>query len=72
MSGPECCSVTVEGNWSPNQNRAMKNKLQLYFQSRKKSNGGDCRVELEDGAARAAVHFTSAEGESGSKEPPTN
>uniref|UniRef100_A0A8C6L327 Uncharacterized protein n=1 Tax=Nothobranchius furzeri TaxID=105023 RepID=A0A8C6L327_NOTFU len=51
--------VTVEGDWSPDQNRTMKNKLQIYFQSKKKSSGGDCRVEAEDGAPRAAVFFRS-------------
>uniref|UniRef100_A0A3B4XFE1 PAR14-like first RRM domain-containing protein n=1 Tax=Seriola lalandi dorsalis TaxID=1841481 RepID=A0A3B4XFE1_SERLL len=53
--------VTVEGDWSPVQPKTLKNKLQLYFQSKKKSSGGDCRVEVEDGAARAAVFFRSEE-----------
>ncbi|KAM9858362.1 protein mono-ADP-ribosyltransferase PARP14-like isoform 2-T2 [Aulostomus maculatus] len=53
--------VTVEGDWSPAESRTIKNKLQIYFQSRKKSSGGDCRVEVEDGAARAAVYFRSDE-----------
>ncbi|XP_029295286.1 protein mono-ADP-ribosyltransferase PARP14-like isoform X2 [Cottoperca gobio] len=39
----------------------MKNKLQIYFQSLKKSNGGDCLVEAEDGAPRADVYFKSEE-----------
>ncbi|KAM7391015.1 hypothetical protein PAMP_021733 [Pampus punctatissimus] len=56
-----CPPVTVEGDWTPAQSRTLKNKLQIYFQSRKKSNGGDCRVELQDGAPRAAVHFRSEE-----------
>ncbi|TDH12644.1 hypothetical protein EPR50_G00049200 [Perca flavescens] len=53
--------VIVEGDWSPAQTKTMKNKLQLYFQSKKKSSGGDCRVEAEDGAPRAAVYFRSEE-----------
>ncbi|XP_068559360.1 protein mono-ADP-ribosyltransferase PARP14-like [Cebidichthys violaceus] len=53
--------VTVEGDWIPAQTKTMKNKLQLYFQSKKKSSGGDCRVEAEDGAPRAAVFFRSEE-----------
>ncbi|XP_074495688.1 protein mono-ADP-ribosyltransferase PARP14-like [Sebastes fasciatus] len=53
--------LTVEGVWSPDQIRTVNNKLQLYFQSKKKSSGGDCRVKAEDGAPRAAVHFKSAE-----------
>ncbi|KAF3695309.1 Poly [ADP-ribose] polymerase 14 [Channa argus] len=56
-----CSPLTVEGDWSPAQTKTVKNKLQLHFLSRKKSNGGDCRVEVEDGAPRAAVHFTSEE-----------
>uniref|UniRef100_A0A3Q1FWA0 Poly [ADP-ribose] polymerase n=1 Tax=Acanthochromis polyacanthus TaxID=80966 RepID=A0A3Q1FWA0_9TELE len=57
----ECPPLTVEGDWSPDQNRTAKNKLKLYFQSRKKSGGGECRVESEDGAPRAAVFFSSEE-----------
>ncbi|XP_030579267.1 protein mono-ADP-ribosyltransferase PARP14-like [Archocentrus centrarchus] len=58
MEGPP---VTVEGDWSPAQTKTLKNKLQLYFQSKKKSSGGECRVEAEEGALRAAVHFSSEE-----------
>ncbi|XP_067429769.1 protein mono-ADP-ribosyltransferase PARP14-like isoform X1 [Thunnus thynnus] len=56
-----CPPVTVEGDWTPAQTRTLKNKLQLYFGSKKKSNGGDCRVELDDGAPTAAVYFRSEE-----------
>ncbi|KAM7415528.1 hypothetical protein PAMA_017845 [Pampus argenteus] len=61
MDGSVCPPVTVEGDWTPAQSKTLKNKLQIYFQSRKKSNGGDCWVETEDGAPRAAVHFRSEE-----------
>ncbi|KAM7019145.1 protein mono-ADP-ribosyltransferase PARP14-like [Tautogolabrus adspersus] len=57
METEECLPVTVEGVWSPAQTKTVKNKLQLYFQSKKKSGGGECRVEAEDGAPRAAVYF---------------
>ncbi|XP_034396584.1 protein mono-ADP-ribosyltransferase PARP14-like [Cyclopterus lumpus] len=53
--------VTVEGHWDPDQTRSAKNKLQLYFQSKRKSGGGDCRVEAEDGGPRVAVFFRCAE-----------
>ncbi|XP_040011244.1 protein mono-ADP-ribosyltransferase PARP14-like isoform X2 [Xiphias gladius] len=53
--------VTVEGDWSSVQTRYLRNKLQLHFQSKKKSGGGDCRVEVEDGAPRAALYFQSEE-----------
>ncbi|KAF3851557.1 hypothetical protein F7725_013329 [Dissostichus mawsoni] len=49
--------VTVEGDWSPAQTKTVKNKLELYFGSKKKSSGGDCRVEAEEEAPRAAVYF---------------
>uniref|UniRef100_A0A8C7WY00 PAR14-like first RRM domain-containing protein n=1 Tax=Oryzias sinensis TaxID=183150 RepID=A0A8C7WY00_9TELE len=48
------------GAWDPSQQKSVKLKLQVYFQSKKKSGGGDCRVELEDDAAR--VYFRSGEG----------
>uniref|UniRef100_A0A3B3DCE3 RRM domain-containing protein n=1 Tax=Oryzias melastigma TaxID=30732 RepID=A0A3B3DCE3_ORYME len=51
--------LIVEGDWDPSQSKNVKLKLQLYFQSKKKSGGGDCRVELEDNAAR--VYFNSGE-----------
>ncbi|KAM9744006.1 protein mono-ADP-ribosyltransferase PARP14-like isoform 2-T2 [Menidia menidia] len=57
----ECAPLSVEGAWGPEQGRSLKNKLQLYFQSRRRSGGGDCRVELEAGAPRAAVYFRSEE-----------
>ncbi|XP_039902752.1 protein mono-ADP-ribosyltransferase PARP14-like isoform X3 [Simochromis diagramma] len=61
MEGSECPPVTVEGDWTPAQTKALKNKLHIYFQSKKKSSGGDCRVEAEEGAPRAAVYFSSPE-----------
>uniref|UniRef100_A0A3P9DSE2 PAR14-like first RRM domain-containing protein n=1 Tax=Maylandia zebra TaxID=106582 RepID=A0A3P9DSE2_9CICH len=61
MEGSECPPVIVEGDWTPAQAKALKNKLQLYFQSKKKSGGGDCRIEAEEGAPRAAVYFSSPE-----------
>ncbi|XP_047448843.1 protein mono-ADP-ribosyltransferase PARP14-like isoform X2 [Mugil cephalus] len=57
----ECEPVIVEGDWGQTQAKTLRNKLQLYFQSKKKSSGGDCRVEAEDGAPRAAVFFRSEE-----------
>uniref|UniRef100_A0A3P9DSE4 Poly [ADP-ribose] polymerase n=1 Tax=Maylandia zebra TaxID=106582 RepID=A0A3P9DSE4_9CICH len=64
MEGSKCPPVIVEGDWTPAQTKALKNKLQIYFMSRKKSGGGDCQVEAEEGAPRAAVYFNSVEGES--------
>ncbi|XP_060895176.1 protein mono-ADP-ribosyltransferase PARP14-like [Labrus mixtus] len=53
----ECVPVIVEGVWSAAQTKTVRNKLQLYFHSKKKSGGGECRVEAEEGAPRAAVYF---------------
>ncbi|XP_043967027.1 protein mono-ADP-ribosyltransferase PARP14-like [Gambusia affinis] len=61
MEDSECPAVTVEGDWSPAQSKTVRNKLQLYFQSKKKSSGGDCRVEVEEEAARASVFFRAEE-----------
>ncbi|KAI4819928.1 hypothetical protein KUCAC02_027929, partial [Chaenocephalus aceratus] len=49
--------VTVEGDWGPAQTKTVRNKLELYFGSKKKSGGGDCRVEAKEEAPRAAVFF---------------
>ncbi|XP_054895199.1 protein mono-ADP-ribosyltransferase PARP14-like isoform X2 [Poeciliopsis prolifica] len=57
MEESECPALTVEGDWSPAQRKTVRNKLQLYFQSKKRSSGGDCRVEVEEEAARASVYF---------------
>ncbi|RXM33975.1 Poly [ADP-ribose] polymerase 14 [Acipenser ruthenus] len=45
----------IEGDWSSANSNTVKNKLQIYFQSKKKSNGGDCRVEYEDTSRNHAV-----------------
>ncbi|KAM4615976.1 protein mono-ADP-ribosyltransferase PARP14-like isoform 2-T2 [Polymixia lowei] len=52
--------VTVEGGWTPAQYKTLKNKLQLYFQSKKKSSGGECLVQVtEQDPGRATVYFKS-------------
>ncbi|XP_072558555.1 protein mono-ADP-ribosyltransferase PARP14-like isoform X1 [Paramormyrops kingsleyae] len=52
--------VEVEGEWGcPNQK--VKTKLQIYFQSKKKSNGGDCVVEYNEVTGRFIVRFKSDE-----------
>lgn len=54
-------ALSVEGQWDP-QTAKLKNKLIIYFQS-KKSDGGDCEVEyrVSDGQ-RATVRFKTEEG----------
>ncbi|XP_062272834.1 protein mono-ADP-ribosyltransferase PARP14-like isoform X3 [Scomber scombrus] len=61
MEDSLCAPVIVEGDWTPDQTRVLNNKLQLYFGSKRKSNGGDCVVQLEEAAPRAAVYFGSEE-----------
>ncbi|XP_008334772.1 poly [ADP-ribose] polymerase 14-like [Cynoglossus semilaevis] len=61
MDEAGCLPVIVEGDWGTSVTKTVKNKLHIYFQSRKKSGGGECRVEAEDGAQRAAVFFESDE-----------
>lgn len=39
----------------------LKNKLVKYFQS-KKSNGGDCEVDYENGSSTATLRFRTEEG----------
>lgn len=54
-------ALSVEGQWDPHTPK-LKNKLVIYFQS-KKSDGGDCEVEyrVSDGQ-RATVRFKTTEG----------
>ncbi|XP_051868998.1 protein mono-ADP-ribosyltransferase PARP14-like isoform X2 [Pristis pectinata] len=54
--------LVVEGEWDPDVAKLLKNKLHIYFQSKKRSNGGECIVEY-DGAAsnQAVVRFASEE-----------
>jgi len=57
-------ALSVEGQWDPNTKK-LKNKLNIYFQS-KKSDGGDCEVEygVSDGQT-ATVRFKTEEGKIG-------
>ncbi|XP_075821311.1 protein mono-ADP-ribosyltransferase PARP14-like isoform X6 [Microtus pennsylvanicus] len=46
-SGP--FPLMVEGSWGPDPPKTLINKLQMYFQSRKKSGGGECEVVPQPG-----------------------
>ncbi|XP_058644826.1 protein mono-ADP-ribosyltransferase PARP14 isoform X2 [Onychostoma macrolepis] len=52
--------LTVEGNWQTKNAKSLKNKLQIYFQS-KKSQGGDCVVQYNDGSNSATILFKSSD-----------
>ncbi|CAB1332829.1 unnamed protein product [Coregonus sp. 'balchen'] len=50
--------ITVDVSWTTSVSKGIKNKLQIYFQSKKKSSGGDCLVHYEDQrSTRATVYF---------------
>ncbi|XP_036059922.1 protein mono-ADP-ribosyltransferase PARP14 [Onychomys torridus] len=42
--------LLVEGSWGPDPPKTLINKLQMYFQSRKKSGGGECEVVQQPGS----------------------
>ncbi|XP_016383980.1 poly [ADP-ribose] polymerase 14-like [Sinocyclocheilus rhinocerous] len=52
--------IIVEGNWQAKNAKGVKNKLQIYFQS-KKSQGGDCFVQYNDGSNSATILFKSSD-----------
>ncbi|XP_041529416.1 protein mono-ADP-ribosyltransferase PARP14-like [Microtus oregoni] len=51
-SGP--FPLLVEGSWGSNPPKTLIKKLQMYFQSRKKSGGGECEVVLQPGSPVAS------------------
>ncbi|KAI7793217.1 protein mono-ADP-ribosyltransferase PARP14-like [Triplophysa rosa] len=53
--------IVVDGEWSPEQAKSLKNKLQIYFQSKKKSQGGDCVVQVNEKSSAATVLFKSSD-----------
>ncbi|XP_036404127.1 protein mono-ADP-ribosyltransferase PARP14-like [Megalops cyprinoides] len=53
--------LSVDGNWGSSSSKSITNKLQIYFQSQKKSGGGDCIVNHDDSSSRASVHFRTAD-----------
>uniref|UniRef100_A0A8C2BYM9 Uncharacterized protein n=1 Tax=Cyprinus carpio TaxID=7962 RepID=A0A8C2BYM9_CYPCA len=52
--------IIVEGNWESEHVKSVKNKLQIHFQSKKKSQGGDCVVKYNDKSNSATVLFKSS------------
>ncbi|KTF83271.1 hypothetical protein cypCar_00029797 [Cyprinus carpio] len=57
--------VLVEGDWEPEQAKSVNNKLQIYFQSKKKSQGGDCVVQYDDKSNSATILFKSSDSRDG-------
>ncbi|XP_041529414.1 protein mono-ADP-ribosyltransferase PARP14-like [Microtus oregoni] len=58
-SGP--FPLLVEGSWGPDLPKTLINKLQAYFQSRKKSGGGECEVVLQPGSPASFLVLFSPE-----------
>lgn len=51
--------IIVEGDWGPEHAKGVKNKLQIHFQSKKKSQGGDCVVKYDEGKSATILFKTS-------------
>ncbi|XP_073711243.1 poly(ADP-ribose) polymerase family member 14-related sequence 1 isoform X2 [Misgurnus anguillicaudatus] len=49
--------LLVEGQWDPK----LKNKITIYFQSKNKSGGGNCVVELDTEGRKGTVRFKDEE-----------
>ncbi|XP_040606787.1 protein mono-ADP-ribosyltransferase PARP14 isoform X1 [Mesocricetus auratus] len=58
-SGP--FPLLVEGSWGPDPPKTLINKLQMYFQSRKKSGGGECEVVPQPGSPASFLVLFSPE-----------
>ncbi|KAG9263154.1 poly ADP-ribose polymerase 14-like [Astyanax mexicanus] len=54
-------ALTVEGPWPSTSTKTLSSKLQIYFQSRKKSQGGDCKVKVSEESGVVKVLFKSEE-----------
>lgn len=64
MAAPGYFPLLVEGSWGPDPPKSLTTKLQLYFQSPKRSGGGECEVRPEPGSpARFLVLFHPHDGE---------
>lgn len=64
MAAPAFFPLLVEGSWGPYPPNNLSTKLQVYFQSRKRSGGGECEVRQEPGnPERFLVLFHRRDGE---------
>lgn len=50
MAAPGSFPLLVEGSWGPDPPESLPTKLQLYFQSARRSGGGACEVLREPGS----------------------
>lgn len=64
MAEPGRFPLLVEGSWGLDPPKNLSTKLQMYFQSPKRSGGGECEVRQEPGSpARFLVLFFPDDGE---------
>lgn len=64
MAVPGSFPLLVEGSWGPDPPKNLSTKLQMYFQSRKKSGGGECEVHQDPRSpSRFLVLFYPEDGE---------
>ncbi|KAK7828030.1 hypothetical protein U0070_013656 [Myodes glareolus] len=61
MAAPGPFPLLVEGSWGPYPPKTLSKKLQMYFQSQKKSGGGECEVILQPGSQASFVVLFSPE-----------
>ncbi|XP_016055419.1 PREDICTED: poly [ADP-ribose] polymerase 14 [Miniopterus natalensis] len=50
MAAPGCFPLLVDGSWGADPPKKLSTKLHLYFQSPKRSGGGECEVRQEPGS----------------------
>ncbi|KAK7120426.1 hypothetical protein R3I94_020427 [Phoxinus phoxinus] len=53
--------LSVEGDWGTEHDKSVKNKLHIHFQSKKKSQGGDCFVQYNGESKSATILFKSSD-----------
>lgn len=64
MAAPGSFPLLVEGSWGPHPPKNLSTKLQMYFQSQKRSGGGECEVRQAPGSPpRFLVLFYPDDGE---------
>lgn len=58
--------LVVEGNWDCSLSKTLKNKLLCYFQSPKRSGGGECKIHVDPGREeQITVYFAQEDGRCG-------
>ncbi|KAK2091749.1 hypothetical protein P7K49_031033 [Saguinus oedipus] len=63
MAVPGSFPLLVEGSWGPDPPKNLSTKLQMYFQSPKRSGGGECEVRQDpESPSRFLVLFYPEDG----------